>query len=648
MRSSLIALPALLALAACSADSDGTAPNDAAAAQDSAGADVPVDASPGVDVAEEDVDDGAGAHGDASADASPDAAADADQDVAPPCTPGSLQCDGKVVQLCQGGVWISGQVCSGESTCADGQCVEAADCVPGTVLGCAAIDARKVCSEDGTAALKVPCPPGEKCLDGACAVLACLPGTSSCASVSATRACAADGSAWLDPVECAQGTSCIGGKCLSACEGDLKYNTNVGCRFWSLDLGQWEVKPGQLNVDKSVDPIPHAVVVANPGTLPATVTFSSEADVTFQIADPVVPGGAVRAFEMPVMSLQNSAVSELSIRFVTDRPVIAAQFNPLNNVFAFSNDGSLLLPEPAFGTEYIAATLPSVMPPPIIKSPTVWGYVTVAATAPGETQVTVVPRCPTEAGPELPSFPAGEPAEFTLQQWQVLNLNGLADTNGTNDLTGTLVTTDKPAAAFSGHQCMSISSNCDHLETQLLPVSAWGNSYIAVSTGNKADIFRVISGADDNLITAIPPVPGVSGVTLQKGQWVESKAAHDFQVAGTGPLQVVQYLTVDDPSMSILVPTDRFLDDYPVLVPAGFANNSLIVIRKPGALVTLDQIPISGSTATVGAGQWERVIVWVGAGVHRVASDAPFGLMLYGWDSAVSYLVPGGMATGGE
>lgn len=644
MRRSLLALAALIALPACSAD-DAPGGADAAAA-DTGGASSPADAL---------VDTGAP---DAAADTAPpeedaavliDTAPDApSSDIPPACEAGARQCDGKAVQICQGGAWVTEQICAESTTCTGGECVEAADCTPGESLGCAAIDARKVCSEDGTAALKVPCPAGEKCLDGACAVLACFPGTSSCASPSSTQACADDGSAWLEPAQCAQGTSCIGGKCLSACEGDLKYNTNVGCRFWSLDLGQWEVKPGDLNLDKSVAPIPHAVVIANPGTQPATVTFSSNADVNFAIADPVIPGGTVRAFEMPVMSLQDSAITDLSIRFVTDRPVIAAQFNPLNNVFAFSNDASLLLPEPAFGTEYIAATLPSVMPPPIIKSPTVWGYVTIAASAPGETQVTVVPTCPTEAGPDMPSFPMDEPAVFTLTQGQVLNLNALANTSGSNDLTGTIVTTDKPVAAFSGHQCMSISSNCDHLETQLLPVSAWGNSFIAVSTGTSADIFRVISGSDDNLITAIPPVPGVSGVTLQKGEWVESKSAHDFQVAGTGPIQVVQYLTVDDPSMSTLVPTDRYLDDYPVLVPAGFANNSLIIIRKPKSAIEIDGFPLSGSTATVGAGQWERVILSVGAGVHRLKGDSPFGLMIYGWDNAVSYLVPGGMATGGE
>ena len=637
---------ALVLLVACSGDSpapEGAAANHADA--DTGHASDAVDAAAAdIQVQESDVQvkvDAEPAAADVATDAAP-------ADVGPACQPGERRCTAAAVEICQSGAWVVEQLCQGDLICDAGQCVKGADCEAGAIDGCAAVDALNQCNEAGTAWIKVACPTGEKCLDGACSNLVCIPDTSVCASPTSTKTCADDGSAYSEPVACKPGASCIGGKCLSACEADVKYGTNVGCAFWSLDLGQWEVKPGQINLDGSVAPIPHAVVVANPGLSTATVSFFKSGGVPIELPDTTVAGGSVRAFEMPVMSLQDSEVSDLSIRLTTDRPVIALQFNPLDNVFAYSNDASLLLPEPAFGTEHIAVTLPSVMPPAMIKSPTVWGYLTVVATLPGETKVTVVPTAPTEAGPELPSFPAGEPVEVTLQQWQVLNLNALATVSGTNDLTGSIITSDRPVAAFSGHQCMSVGETCDHLETQLLPLESWGNSFVAVSSVGTIDIFRVVSGVDDNTITAIPFVPGLSGAKLNKGEWVEVKSVPEFQVSGTGPIEVVQYMAVEDPSMSLLVATDRFLDDYPILVPSNFANNWLTIIRKPGKSVQIDGIPVNGSVAKVGIGMWERVQLTVGEGVHRLTGEEPFGVMLYGFDSAVSYFVPGGMATAVE
>jgi hypothetical protein len=615
------------------------------------------DADISLDAAKSDVDSGStDAGGDVGSDDVPAPPSDADASEedgdtgdapdAPTCVAGERRCEGDDVLICQGGAFVVEQVCLGGTVCIDGACLESADCEPFAVEGCASIDARKVCNAEGTAYVPTLCNNGEQCVDGACATVVCTPSITVCDSATRTKTCLPDGSAYGEPEECKPGASCIGGKCLSACDNDVKLGTNVGCAFWTLDLGQWEVKPGDFSVDKSVEPIPHAVVVANPSLSATNVTFETQSGATIVVDDPVVPGGSVRAFEMPVLSVQDSAVTLESIRLTTDRPVIAAQFNPLNNVGAYSNDASLLLPEPALGTEYVAVTLPSMKSPPAIKSPSVWGYVTVVAVFEGTTTVTVVPSAPTEAGPELPSFPAGEPVVFELERWEVLNLNALATTAGTHDMTGTVVTADQPVAAFSGHQCMSVGETCDHLETQLLPVSAWGNAFVAVSSIGKTDLFRVVSGTDGNVVTAIPPTPGLSGAELDKGEWVEVSSASEFQVSGTGPLQVVQFLKVADPSMSALVPTDRYLKDYPVLVPSGFADNWLLIVRNPGAQVLIDEAPVIGSVATVGIGMWERVQVSVTPGVHRLTSTEPFGVMLYGFDTAVSYFVPGGMATG--
>lgn len=655
-----LALAALVGGCGGAAEEGGaadTVARDAAAGSDGTAPDVPggrPDALGPADAGTRDI----GVDGGGALDAGPDAVA-AECAVGAPdrCAP-----DGGAVERCDHGTWRplttcpAGAICLGDPPA----CVTAADCTPGAVSGCRDDEHELVCHESGQAVLPQPCPEGELCFEGSCRVARCVPGSGLCLGPAEVSRCLPDGQGYGPRETCPVGAACIDGACWSECEADPKFQSSyVGCLFWSTDLGQWYVQEGQMNLDPDASHIPHAVIIGNPGERDAAVRFEVGDGTPVPVADPIVPPGETRAFLMPELSLQQSGVTKKSIRVTASAPVTAAQFNPPNNAdFVHTSDASLLLPAAVLGQRYIVVSGgPSIRGLNMgIQMPSVFGYFTVVAIQPGETRVTFTPTAPTEPGPDFPALPAGQPHTVALQQFDVLHVQAAATDimqTETNDLTGTILQATQPVAVWGGHDCMVVGGgNCDHLETQLAPVATWGDHYVAARLATPApNVYRVVSGVAGNVITTQPPIGGLSGVTLGEGEWVEVAAGDSFEVSGTGPLQVVQYIAGNDEggsylvdaSMAALVPTRQYRDDYPILVPSDYAVNEVAIVRPAGAGVYVDGVPLpAGTFRSVGGGAWEVGISAVSEGVVRITGDAPFGLTAYGYDSKVSYAYPAG------
>lgn len=578
------------------------------------------------------------------------------------CVTGETIClDEATVQSCQNGFFITVQVCGFGMICLDGSCVTQTPCEPGTLNGCFSLAALSVCHESGDGYVAQPCPSGERCLDGECRVMACNPGTRQCDSATSYLQCLPDGSDWGPSTACDQGFQCVGGDCLNGCAGDIKYNqSNVGCEFWSLDLGQWNVREGESGLEPSASTIPHAVVVGNPNDFPVSVTFETGEGTAVNIEDPEVPAGATRAFLMPVMSLQDTEISGKSIRLRTNHPVTAAQFNPPNNEdHVATSDASLLYPPTILGKEYYAVSLGSIIGmemPMIGKMPSVWGYVSMVAVEPGTTTVTIENlTSATEPGPNFPGYEKGQDIVVELQQWQVFHLQSLAVSMLTtgDDLTGTRVIATQKLAAFAGHDCMVIGdSNCDHLETQLLPVENWGTTYVAGRLYTPAENqYRVISAYDGTTLSTHPSIGGLDGVTLNRGEYVHVTAGGSFEITGSQPIQVIQFIagnseggwTLVDPSMTTLIPVQQFREDYPILVPTAYEQNHITVVRSAGSDVFLNDDPLTGGFEPISGTDWEVGHFPVPEGVSEVTGEDPFGLISYGYAVKVSYAYPGGL-----
>ena len=246
-----------------------------------------------------------------------------------------------------------------------------------------------------------------------------------------------------------------------------------------------------------------------------------------------------------------------------------------------------------------------------------------------------------------------------------------------NDLTGTTISATKPVAVFGGHEEAVISWNqentgggfttdegngsccADHLEEQLLPVQVWTNDVLCAHSpprsfdGNpvEPDLWRIFSAANANQITTDPPIEGLDGITLQYAQWVEVQSRESFIVHGTGPVMAVQYVVsqeqtdqvIGDPATVVAVPVGQFREDYAILVPDNYGSDWVTVVRLAGDQVLVDGVPAAAGFAPIGSGDWEVGWVPLDPGVHDLQAAHPFGLIAFGWDSAVSYGYPAGL-----
>lgn len=393
----------------------------------------------------------------------------------------------------------------------------------------------------------------------------------------------------------------------------------------------------------------YAVAVSNPNPEPADVVVTNAGG---EVQSKVVPADGLEIFELPRADVDGTTVVPNAYRIVSDLPVTAHQFNPIGNVLVYSNDASLLLPVSALGKSYRVLTWPQS------RADMLPGFLAVAAVEPGETEVTVTVTATTRGNGDIPALAPGGTYTRTLQQYDVLAI----ETNGLQqDLSGSLVESDKRVAVFGGTECSNVPLNvtaCDHLEEQMFPVAAWGRTYVAAKSkprGTEPDVWRVLAAQDGTTVTTDPYQPGTP-VTLNAGQFVEFTSTDSFVVQAGAPVLVGQYLVgqdfgftqagmTGDPGFILSVPVEQFREDYLFLTPPNYANDSISIIAPTGASVSLDGVPVAASefVETAAGSGWSTARLAVTDGVHRLEADQPVGLTVTGYDQYVSYGYPGGL-----
>ncbi|MDF1562252.1 MAG: hypothetical protein P1V51_04365 [Deltaproteobacteria bacterium] len=394
---------------------------------------------------------------------------------------------------------------------------------------------------------------------------------------------------------------------------------------------------------------------------------------------------------------------------------------PDNPCYSFSNDASLLLPAHVYGdaaaspaSTYLSMAMPHaklhidlVCVDPIFGNSN-WGsadlaqpaFTAIVATAPGTTSVTVNPRGAIATGDGVPvQIGPGQVTTFTLQQYEVLQLASAPSGSPTtvsgqrgplgsdldclfgsyyffdthyewpaSDLTGSIITSDKPVAVYGGAECRFMPYGewaCDHMEQQLFPFENWGFEYVGThstptGTSDPGDIWRVVAAADNTVVTFTPPsaCSTCSGgqATLSAGQKLEFQTNQDFMVSSPDaahPFMLVQYFVgqnatgsnVGDPTMILSVPTAQYRNDYAFTTPLTIAQDYVNIVKPTGADVSIDGVLVSpaGGWVPIPGTPWVRGRATVSDGAHRVSATAPIGLTVYGYDEYVSYGYPGGL-----
>lgn len=640
------ALVGLAALASAHCG-DATDPGDDEAPSADAGlpSDAGRDVTQGRDVPSPDV-------SDALDDADDDAA---DSDVS--CAPGLRVCaDPRSVAECNAtGDGYEVERCTSEERCdPDALACLPIVCVPATAQGCADAERFIVCNATGTGTFTAPCPGGVACVDNACEATPCEPGRTICTDAENVQTCRDDGSGYDPPVTCPRGQECDEGACVDLCTINAKKSSYLGCEYWSADLDNYDDALSQ----------PHAVVVSNPSEeLEANITITRGYDTPITLTGPAtLPPLGQGVYSMPLdAQVSTVEVSDKAFRVTSNVPVTVHQFNPLNNVGVFSNDGTLLLPTNALGTRYYIMGWEQRPDPPLR------GFMTLINTSGQNNQVTVTFSASTAPGPEIPRYAPGDVAVFDMAPGEVLNV---ATSQAGTDLTGTYVESLFPIAAFGGHECANVLvgiDRCDHIETQLFPVSTWGTTYVGTKffpRGTEPDVWRVLASEDATILSTDPPIPDIDGAVVNRGEFLQFESSRTFQLTATAPVSLGHYMVganwfgiprtctdgepvgIGDPALTVSVPIEQYRNDYIVLTPESYAQDYLNIVAPIGATVVLDGELVAEElfepVGDIGT-PFVAALLPVEDGPHRVTADLPIGLEAYGYDCRVSYAYPGGL-----
>ncbi|MBX3189910.1 MAG: IgGFc-binding protein [Labilithrix sp.] len=602
-----------------------------------------------------------------------------------PCTEGKIECRGAALTRCDGGLPVTLDDCGARSMV----------CAPGLLA----------------------CTP-------------CLPNTSTCDGLDVMR-CSADGQITTKVETCNAdaGYACRRGSCTQLCDEAAREHSNVGCEYWAVDLDNAVTSQGNAAAQQyavvvsNVEPDLVASVVveedtAAPGA-PASIRTVATARVgprsleVFKLGPKEVDGSSPGTFDTGT----HTALSRGAFRVRSDVPIVAYQFNPLENANVFSNDASLLLPTAALGgngRSYVIASWPQTIAtsenPAQNFGTDLRAFLAIVGTRP-DTRVHVKTTARILGGGPIPAgVDKGGAFDVVLQPFEVLNLE-TGDFNA--DFTGTLVDSTGPVAVFAGSEASDApffptlaSRSCcaDHLEEQVVPLRAVGKRYVLGRVPNRSkaiaaagaiitpfdepEFYRIVATRPGltKVTTTLPPPQDVleldgegSNRTLVAHQDFVLTASDPVLVADVQASQeaagVVRGLPGGDPSLTFVAPVEQWRNDYVLLTPDKYAFDFLIITAPFGAQVFVDGLLIDGTICELapGDGLTEAVrkspnppfvtyrcqLSFPGIdpdkpsplnvlpgrqndGVHRVQSDYPVGVLVYGFDAFVSYAYAGG------
>ena len=210
------------------------------------------------------------------------------------------------------------------------------------------------------------------------------------------------------------------------------------------------------------------------------------------------------------------------------------------------------------------------------------------------------------------------------------------------------------------------------------------------------EYFRVLSAGEFVQVTTNLDAP-YARFSVANRKFAQIKTDRDFTIQASGPVSVGQFVASQDeagvpstlpggdPSFIVLPPVEQFRKDYLFLTPDKYAFDYILVAAPRGAKVTLDGRKLTSGCDEKSGKKLCCTIESVGPvmrpkdkvkttydaikcqlsfpkviigklppnnleagiqddGVHRLTSDQPVGLVVYGFDAYVSYGYPGGTA----
>lgn len=361
---------------------------------------------------------------------------------------------------------------------------------------------------------------------------------------------------------------------------------------------------------------------------------------TFTTTVAVTPGSVT------IVSIPSSAAQVWTAGTVENNAVHAFSNNEfvayMINRAAFTSDAALVLPVDVLNTDYIAAGYANIFQDEF------------AVTAAFDnTTVTITPTNALTGG-----FATGVPFNIALNRGQAF-LGQSASTGPAGELTGTTVKADKPIAMSNGNECTDVptdSGACDHVFEVAQPVQTWGKSALAAPLALRPNgtVYRILASADNTTVQQ----DGATIGTINRGQFIDTgilAGAHLF--SADKAIFVVGYMTgftnpgntTGDPSEGNVIPTEQYLQAYTFSTAGGdqFTQNFVTIIAQDsdvsGGTILLDGVVVLAADFTTIAGTgFSFASQALTSGSHTTSSTGFHGINVYGYNSADSYLYPGG------
>jgi hypothetical protein len=480
------------------------------------------------------------------------------------------------------------------------------------------------------------------------------------------------------------------GTCTNACAAAVNNKQSVGCEYYATDMETYSVNYcfAAFVANTWNTPV-HLNVQFNGATLPVEnftrIPIGQGPTLTYQIYDNtagLAPGEVAIMFlsgitggapNCPVSTAATAGITGTgvspSFKVSTDVPVVMYQINPYGGGSTAVTGASLLLPTSAWDTNYIAVNAYRSGPHPASLN---------IVAKEDNTQITMLPIANVVGGGGIPPGSANGQMFFSLNAGEHAQLTQL------DELTGSVIESDKPVGLMAGARCSYVPQGvyaCDHLEQMIPPVKALGHEHVGVmhqSRSGEPGVWRLIGAVDGTELSWSADIGGPT--TLDQGEVAELSTQFAFTVKSQDadhPFILMSHMSggstngmngVGDADAVLAVPPAQWLKSYVFFADPTYPRTNLVVIRahgKDGPFVDVHSEcggPLTG-WQDVGDYQYTRVDLTNGnfqdvggcsSGRQRMFSNAPFGVYVWGWGSPtttpnteyVSYGYPAGMNVG--
>ncbi|CAN5821089.1 hypothetical protein BH09MYX1_BH09MYX1_29950 [soil metagenome] len=485
---------------------------------------------------------------------------------------------------------------------------------------------------------------------------------------------------------CTGDQGCGPNGCINACDAAAANKSSIGCDYYALPADGWNANyssggsPGNcfaaFVANNWNSPMKVSVVWKGP-TLDAT-TFSyippgrgnaityqpvpstgiptgkmaivflnqtNDAGGSFKVNCPAGVKAAIENEDMVIHSTSKGHAVELK----TSVPAVVYDVYPYGGAASFISSATLLLPTTAWDTNYVSMTMStySSFPP---------GIDFVARE--NNTQVTVLPSNAIVGGTGVAAAAKGVATTYNLQQGELIHLTQTAD------LSGSIIQSNVPIGVWGEHFCMvqdqppkwSILGAVDGTTLTYDPAVPAGPK--ALARGQRIDFdgptsFRIKSQDDKHPFYLMGHRPGYDCDAAHQQIPPVKALGSEYVAVGN---ESANY-NIGGPESVSVIPPQQFLKDYIFFTDPTYGWTEVSLTRGKASDntykdVTLDCLGTVTGWTPIGASGYQSAHAFlqqnhaaVGGcnnGLHNIKSDSPFGITVWGYDSASSYAYPAG------